>query len=164
MGSRAGRLEWWFWFFGANFAGARAQEVLAGVVLTERQRLSEAALSQVIGIAVGIAIILAATIWAQKVATVRRARDRDGSSWSFWFYALYSVAFIASGFILSVLDLRPPFHPAWAYGLLLAAMAWMVIQFGLRAGDPKANRWGPVPKPMFGFNSPMPNNFRPPHT
>jgi uncharacterized membrane protein YhaH (DUF805 family) len=126
--------------------------------------LSEAALPQVIGIAVGIAIILAATIWAQKVATVRRARDRDGSSWSFWFYALYSVAFIASGFILSVLDLRPPFHPAWAYGLLLAAMAWMVIQFGLRAGDPKENRWGPVLKPMFGFNSPMPNNFRPPHT
>ncbi|MNQ88655.1 hypothetical protein D3C85_1039320 [compost metagenome] len=144
-------------------AAARTQEMLTSVVLTERQRLADAPLPQVIGLAVGVSAIMAVVLWVQRNATVRRAHDRDGSSWAFWGYALVSVAFAASGFIMSALDLRPPFDPAWAFGLLLAATAWMVIQFGVRPGDPKANRWGPVPKSLFRFNSPKPNNYRPPH-
>lgn len=144
-------------------AAARTQEMLTSVVLTERQRLADATLPQVIGLAVGVAAIMAVVIWVQMTATVRRAHDRDGSSAAFWGYALVSAAYAASGFILSALDLRLPFDPAWAFGLLLAATAWMVIQFGLRPGDQKANRWGPVPKPLFGFISTKPNNYRPPH-
>jgi uncharacterized membrane protein YhaH (DUF805 family) len=160
---RAGRLEWWFWFFGANMAGARTQEMLISVILTEGQRLAEAALPQVIGLAVGAAAIMAVVMWVQMTATVRRAHDRDSSSGAFWAYALVIVAFAVSGFTLSALDRSLPFNPAWASWLPLAATAWMVIQFGFRPGDPMPNRWGPVPKPLFGFSSPKPNNYRPPH-
>lgn len=136
--------------------------MLTSMVLTEGQRLPDAALQQVIGVAFGYAAITAVVIWVQMTVTVRRAHDRDGSSKAFWVYALVSVTFVASGFLMSALDLRPPFAPAWALGLMLAAIAWMVIQFGLQPGDPKTNRWGPAPKPFFSFNSPNQNDYRPP--
>lgn len=154
MKARAGRLEWWVFFFGMNMAGNFAQGMLSAWVLPENQGLADAGLPQVIGLGMGTAAILAVVLWVQKTVTVSRARDRDGASWSFWGYALVTVAFAASGFVLAALRTEPPFHPVWAWGALGAATLLMVIQFGLQPGDAKSNRWGPAPKSLLEFNPP----------
>ncbi len=163
MKARAGRLEWWCIFFGANVGGSSAQNMLSGWILPENRGLTDAGLPQVIGLGMGVAAILALVLWIQRTVTVRRARDRDGASWPFWGYALVSVAFAVSGFVLAALGTETPFHPAWAWGALSAAILWMVIQFGLRPGDSKANRWGPAPKSLLEFSAPKVDNYRSPH-
>ncbi|MET4682828.1 DUF805 domain-containing protein [Brevundimonas faecalis] len=162
MNSRAGRQEWWLWFFGANVGGARLEEALSAAILGEKQTLADASLLQTASLAVGVTTIMAVVIGIQMSATVRRAHDLDSPSWVFWGYALLNLSYAASGFIPSALNLPPPFNPAWAHGLLIVANVVMAVLFGFRSGDPKRNRWGPPPKPLFDFMSPRQDNYRPP--
>ena len=162
MNKRAGRLEWWVWFFGASFIGSKVGGTLDGVILPRGVRLPDSALPQILLWGLGHAVILACVLWAQQAVTVRRARDRDDSVWPFWVYAAVVGGFTAVTILLAPTDLRIPIHPAWAWAPLVLAMGLMIFQFGVKPGDPRGNRWGPPPKPFISFNAPKPDNYRAP--
>lgn len=162
MSGRVGRLEWWTTFVIANIASAWTVGLLYRSVLGDGQQLASASLQSTLLIGLGHTAILAFALVVQRNISIRRAHDRDVRPIAFWAYAATSVASAAVSFGISAFGGSLPFSPAWILVPQIVAWAWVAIEFGARPGDPVANRWGPVPKPLLDAASPKTDNYRPP--
>lgn len=162
MHGRVGRLEWWTAFVTANIAAAWAGRFLYGSVLSDGQPVASASLEAKVILGLAEATILALVLLVQRDISTRRARDRDVRPIAFWVYAATSVLSGATSFGLSASGGSLPFSPAWIWAPHVVAWVWVALEFGVRPGDPMANRWGPVPKHPFDYASPRSNNYKPP--
>lgn len=108
------------------------------------------------------AVCLAVALAVQGHVSIRRAHDRDVRPISFWVYAATSVVTFAIGFGIFALGVSLPVNPTWIWAPQFVAFGWAAIELGARPGDPMANRWGPVPKPLFNMAGPRADNYKPP--
>lgn len=162
MKTRVGRLEWWGAFAVSYFLYLQATEFLARSILKNGEALSGASLGSVILVGVAQTMSLAVALAVQHHVSVRRAHDRDIRPIAFWAYAATSVVTFAIGFSISVLEVSLPFNSSWIWAPQFVAFGWAAIELGARPGDPIANRWGPVPKPLFDSVTAKADNYKPP--
>ncbi|WP_373253796.1 DUF805 domain-containing protein [Brevundimonas sp.] len=162
MKSRVGRLEWWGTFIVAYFLYLQATEFLSRSVSGDGGSLSGASIQSPVLLGVAQAVSLAVALAVQGHVSIRRAHDRDVRPISFWVYAATSVVTFAVGFSISALGISLPLKPSWLWTPQFLAFGWAAIELGGRPGDPTANRWGPVPKPLFNMVGPRADNYKPP--
>lgn len=161
MSKRAGRVEWWCLFLFVGFAGNQLKRMADGTVLSSLPDSTPPAV--LISVLTAIqAVTTAAVLWFQWKTTERRAHDVSAPVWPFWVYAALTVALVSVRIIGQVYGWLSS-STAWLLlGAQAAAFIGLALYFGLRPGDRRANAWGAPPKPFFDFNSPKPDNYRPP--
>lgn len=108
------------------------------------------------------AMITVSVLWFQWKATERRAHDLNTPAWPFGAYAALTIGLVMIRVVGQLYGWLSLTNVWWLLGAQAAAFVGLVIVFGVRAGDRKANAWGNPPKPFFDFTSPKPDNYRPP--
>lgn len=162
MKSRVGRLEWWGTFVVTYFLYLQATEFFSRKLLRDVETLSGASLQSAVLLAFAEAVILAIALAVQRHVSIRRARDRDVRPIAFWVYAATCVATFAISLVIVASQVTLPFNPSWIWAPQFVAFGWVAIELGAKPGDPQANRWGPVPKPLFDMVGPRADNYKPP--
>ena len=162
MSGRASRMEWWVVFLVAAVVGSKAFGFANSALLAPNQRLADAALMNIIALAIIHAVIVAGILWVQVRVSVRRAHDRDKEAKWIWLYAAAYAVLTAVDFVLAAFAVPLLLDPAWIWAPTATLFGWMVIQFGIQTGSRGENRWGPVPEPYFDIGKSRSNNYRPP--
>lgn len=162
MKTRVGRLEWWGTFVVTYFLYLQATKLFAQNLLRDGEVLSGASVQSTVLLGLAQAASLAVALAVQRHVSIGRAHDRDVRSFAFWVYAATSVATFAIGLTISASGVSLPFNPSWVWAPQFLAFGWATIELGARPGDPTANRWGPVPKPLLNMVGPRADNYTPP--
>lgn len=157
MKSRVGRLEWWGTFVVTYFLYLQASEFFA-----ENLPRDGASIQSTVLPGVAEAVCLTVALAVQRYVSIRRAHDRDVRPIAFWVYAAASVATFVVSLSILASGISLPFNPSWIWAPQFVAFGWAAIELGARPGDPMANRWGPVPKPLIKMAGPRADNYKPP--
>lgn len=84
--------------------------------------------------------------WPSAAISIKRFNDRDWPHWLGWLLASVMAAIVAAdhvGLLLDPDDLTLPGKTL--FGLVLAFVAWSLIDNGFNKGTPGPNRYGPDP-------------------